>query len=92
MELRHLFSSPAGKGFTDSPLFFGALGAGASGGAFHVIAKGSIAVDKHGSMIVTRAHEPGMFWFSVLLIAFFGAGLLVHAVRQYRRNTGELSP
>jgi hypothetical protein len=92
MELRHLFASPSDKGFTDSPLFFGALGAGASGCALYVIAKGSIAVDKHGSTIVTRAHEPGMFWFSVLFIVFFGAGLLVHAVRQYRRNAGELEP
>ena len=92
MELRHLFASPSDKGFMDSPLFFGAFGAGASGYALYSIAIGSIAVGKHGSMIATRAQQPGIFWFSVLLIGILGGGLLLHATRQYRRNTGELTP
>jgi hypothetical protein len=92
MELRHLFGSPSDKGFTDSPLFFGALGAGASAYALYSIAIGSIAVGKHGSMIATRAQQPGIFWFSVLIVGTLGAGLLWHAARQYRRNTGDLSP
>jgi hypothetical protein len=91
MELRHLLGSPADKGFTDSPLFFGAFGAGASGYALYSITIGSIAVGKHGSMIATRAQQPGVFWFSVLLIGVLGGGLLWHALRQYRRNTGESS-
>ncbi|MEO8145608.1 MAG: hypothetical protein ABI654_15470 [Betaproteobacteria bacterium] len=89
MDLRHFFSSPSDKGFMDSPLFFGALGTAVSSFVLYTLATGSIRVDKAGTTIVTRAQQPGFFWFSVLLLGTMGAGLLLHAVRQYRRNAGE---
>ena len=86
MDWDALFTSPDGKGFIESPLFYGALGGGAAAYALYTIATGSIAVNKGGSVVVTRAQSPGFFWLSVLIIGTLGAGLLLHAVRQYRRN------
>lgn len=86
MDWGALFKSPSDKGCTDSPLFFGALGAGTSGYVLYTLAVGKMAISKGGGTVVTRAGQPGFFWLSVLIIGVLGAGLLLHAVRQYRRN------